>query len=446
MTRTASLALAILVILSALPLQGVRAQAAGTTLAIEPHCTSQDRTSCAVYSVQDATRITTLAMNTGDILDIDIVLRTDQPSAVRDVRAWLRYDAKVLEARSVELSGTITSPTPGEQSIDAAQGIVKIGGSLQGMSRQTAAIVRVTFRVIKAGSDTTINFDQYLPSGAGHTAVNGEGVSAPGDGNYQGSLPQPPCIDILVGCGTTERTSMLLVRPASLVVELGSGNETGAAGGVAGNQGAGSTVSSVVNTMSSVASSVMNQGSLTSNTAGANASGGRTESGTRFNEAPSGFMLLQVQGIQITTRDNSAYVGWTALQSSEVKGYNIYYGAVTGRYLQRRSIPPTYTTTIIRDLEPGMTYYFAVRAFNERNEETMFSREVSVTIGQPETATSPLLVSGLSETRVENVISGHGNTTITGETGIGTGVSIVLLLSAVIGTTFAARRQFSFPS
>ncbi|MEQ1849013.1 MAG: cohesin domain-containing protein [Candidatus Peribacteraceae bacterium] len=443
MKREAATTLALLMILTAGHVDTVSAQTAGTSLSLQPHCTESERTTCPVYSVLDATSVTTATLNTGDILDIDVILKTDQPAAVRDIRSWLKYDPKVLEARSVELTSIVTSPTPGEQSIDASQGIVKIGGSVQSLAKNTASVARVTFRVIKAGSDTTITFDQYLPSGAGRTAVNGEGVSAPGNDNYQGKLTQPPCIDVLIGCGTTERTPMLLVRPASLVVELGSAAVSSSASTASTNSNNGSTVSSAMAIASSIASSLLNSG--TQNSGGAS-SAGTTAGGPRFNTAPSGFMLLQVQGVQITTRDNSAYLGWLGLESSELKGYNIYYGAVSGRYLQRRSVPPSYATTIIRDLEPGQTYFFAVRAFNERNEETMFSKEVSVTIGKPETATSPLLASGLTDPQAENIMSTKGGTTITGETGIGSGISVLLILSAVIGTVVAARRQFVFPS
>lgn len=445
--KRSSIALLGLVTLSALaaPLP-VSAQGAETMLSLEPHCTQEDRSSCAAFGVVDASRVTTLTMNVGDILDIDVVLRTNQPAAVRDIRSWLKYDKAVLEARSIELGSVITSPIPGEQSIDSTQSIVKIGGGVQGLSQNVVTVARVTFRVIKAGTDTTVEFDQFLPSGAGHTAVNGEGVSQPGVDNYNGSLPAPPCIDVLIGCGTTARTPMLLARPASLVVELGdsvqSSSSSQATGTTSGGNGAGVLTTLTQSSSSSVSGQTGNAAGTTS-TAGSTSSA--AGSSTRFDVAPSGFTLLQVQGVQVTTRDASAYLGWQELKSTEVKGYNIYYGAVSGRYLQRRSIPPSYTSTIIRDLEPGQQYYFAVRAYNERNEETMFSREVSVIIGQPETASSPLLASGLNDNNVENVMYSKGGTTITGETGVGTSVMFLLIVSAVIGTIFAFRRQLTFP-
>lgn len=115
------------------------------------------------------------------------------------------------------------------------------------------------------------------------------------------------------------------------------------------------------------------------------------------------------------------------------------FAGMSGRYIQRRSAPPTAVSMVIRDLEPEMTYYVAIRAFNQRNEESMFSREVAVTVGNPETATVPFMGGGVAPG--ENVISGGGGTTLTGETGVGTTVAITIFFSALLGTVYAFRRQ-----
>lgn len=426
--RTSALSVLGILLLEVMPLGTVHGQAYGTTLTMEPHCIEEDRMSCAAFAVLDADRLTTTLQKSGDLVDIDIVLRTDRNTDVREIRSWLMYDPSVLEARSVELTDVITSPTPGESTIDSTAGLVKIGGSTTGVGATPVSIARVTFRVLKAGTDTTIAFHQYLPGGAGSTAVNAPGESAPGANTNSGPLASPPCVDPLIGCGETSRTPLLLTKPASLVVELGDG---------------GATLSSSASSVRSTASSSVSSVPATTGTTGT--TGGDTGTGRdpRFETAPSAFTLLQVQGVAVTTRDNVAYLGWQELKSTELTGYNVYYGAVSGRYLQRRSIPPTYTSTVIRDLEPDTTYYFAIRGHNERNEETMFSREVSVTIGKPETSTAPLSGSGLPTAPGENVVTGNGGSVITGETGFGSSFLALFILCGVVGTAFAFRRQLS---
>ena len=147
--------------------------------------------------------------------------------------------------------------------------------------------------------------------------------------------------------------------------------------------------------------------------------------------------------LRITSRDSSIFLGWQPLKSSELAGYNVYFSTVSGKYIQRRSIAATASSLVLRDLEPGTTYYVAVRAFNTQNVESVFSQEVSVTVGKPETASAPLTGKLVETLPVQgNPVEKRGGTQINGTTGVSENMLWLLMLSAIIGTAFAARRQY----
>jgi len=433
LTRSASLVLVALLLLPYSLSLKANAQTVGTSLTLEPHCTEADRSTCKSFTVMNADKLQTELMKAGDIVDIDIVLRSNEGANIRDVHAWLAYDKSVLEGRSIELGTAISSPTPGESTFDVSKGLAKIGGGVSSIGSAPVSVARVTFRVLKTGVNTELSFHEYLPSGAGHTAVNGKGVSKPGENTYQSSIPAAPCIDVLIGCGETAQTPLLTVRPATLVITLNDGSASSQS---LSSSRAGTSASSKSTGVAS--NTTGGQGTMSSSVSS------RMEGGSRFDVIPSAFTLLQMQGLQVTTRDTTAYLGWQELKSTELRGINVYYGTVSGRYIQRRSVPPTAISMVLRDLEAGTVYYFAIRGFNERNEETMFSQEVSVVIGQPETATSPLLISGVSSGIPSNSVTNNGGSIITGETGVGSIFTALFIASALIGTAFAFRRQLHF--
>lgn len=108
------------------------------------------------------------------------------------------------------------------------------------------------------------------------------------------------------------------------------------------------------------------------------------------------FNLLQVLGLRVTTDGSSVFLVWDHLPSSELAGYNVYYGTVSGQYIQRRSVDKAANSLTIRALPVGTTYYFAVRAVNAAGEETVFSQEVGVSVGNPRTSTAPFNASTLT--------------------------------------------------
>ena len=404
-------------------------------LVLEPHCAETDRKACAQFETEDESHLRTPLLNAGDILDIDIVLTNGTAADIQSVKAWLKYDSKILEGRSVQLSDAVKAPAPGEQNIYKATELIKIGGDLNPITGDHLALARITFRVIASGKDTVISFHNFQADGNGQTAVNGK-YQTLGSENKNG-LSLPPCADTsVVGCRAAT-TPFLYTEPSKLNMILSEKQE------------AGSSPNSVLaaENKSSASGSVNLSSSAYSSAPSALQSSSSGQPTVRFSPGTgagsSTFSLLQVQNLRVTTRDNQIFLGFDALTSSELSGYNVYYGTVSGQYIQRRTIPPNATSLVLRDLEPGTVYFLAVRAFNAFSGESAFSQEVSVTVGRPETSTSPLTGTKAMPSPAENPITTRGGAKVTGDTGIGDNVMFFALISACIGTAFAFARQLT---
>ena len=75
-------------------------------------------------------------------------------------------------------------------------------------------------------------------------------------------------------------------------------------------------------------------------------------------------------------------LAWDANTESDLKGYVLYYGPASGNYTSDIDVGNNtqYTTP---DLQDGVTYYFAVKAYNEAGSESGYSNEVSHTVTSP---------------------------------------------------------------
>lgn len=146
----------------------------------------------------------------------------------------------------------------------------------------------------------------------------------------------------------------------------------------------------------------------------------------------SAFALLQVRNVRITTEGTSLYVAWDPLTSSQLKAYNLYYGTTSGRYIQRKTVSGDSTSMAIRGLPEKTTYFVAIRALSLMDEESAFSQEVAVEVGNPKTSTSPL---------TGDLLSTRTPVTVSGETGMSSMIMLILAISAVTGTALASRRQ-----
>ena len=75
----------------------------------------------------------------------------------------------------------------------------------------------------------------------------------------------------------------------------------------------------------------------------------------------------------------SVRLNWVASSSPDAAGYNIYYGSQSGVYTAALSVVGT-TTITVDDLQDGLTYYFAVSAYNNSGSESDLSNEASYSI------------------------------------------------------------------
>lgn len=63
---------------------------------------------------------------------------------------------------------------------------------------------------------------------------------------------------------------------------------------------------------------------------------------------------------------------------TDLVGYKIYYGPKSGNYTNTLDVGKV-TTSVVNNLTNGITYYFAVTAYNSARVESSFSNEVSKT-------------------------------------------------------------------
>ena len=152
------------------------------------------------------------------------------------------------------------------------------------------------------------------------------------------------------------------------------------------------------------------------------------------------FSLLQVRNFRVTSEGATAYLKWDDLQSSMLKAYNVYYSTTSGQYIQRKTVPGSSSSITIRNLPEGTKYFFAIRAVNINNEESAFSQEVAITIGNPASSTAPLIADIITDAPGHPLADGKIGE-VPGETGASTIFVVMLLISAVVGTFLAFRRQ-----
>ena len=353
---------------------------------------------CYTYEVRDPSSLQTSVLHAGDTLDMDIMVNNPDNRPISRFRAWIAYDPTILEGIDMAVNPSFPVPTPGELGFVPTEGAAKLSGtSTIPISSPRFALARVRFRILA---------DNY--EGTPLTYIEATGTADAKTGMFEGTTPN-------------EQNALVPV-PGSLFVRL-----------------ANTTISSAISSQGSLSSAAQQNSSSVSVISSAAAQ--TVSSVTSITSQSSSavpqkiFSMLQVLGLRVTTDGSSVFLAWDALPSAELAGYNVYYGTVSGRYIQRRGVDKSANSLTIRSLPIGTTYYFAVRGVNDQNEETVFSQEVAVSVGNPRTSTSPLNASTLP-TKTPGT-----NGQITGDTGVSSTYLIAVLTCAVIGTLIAARRQ-----
>lgn len=380
------------------------ANTAGAFFELRPHCESADfytafnkppregitpvaESTCPSYDVKDPLTLQTAELREGDSLDMDLIIRNPGSVPLERFRAWIAYDPTVMEGELIEISKAFPTPTPGENDFSVSDGMIKLSGTADvPQSASMLIVARIRLHMLPTTqSGIPMTFYDATGTPDSRTAIMGTG-------------------------GTNVATT----APGSVMVRISPSAPAPAASSVP------------MSAMSaSSASSALTQASVSS-------------TGT---QPPSSgiFDMLQVQQLKVTTEGSSVFLAWNKLPSAELVGYNLYYGTISGQYLQKRSVDKNSTNITIRALPEGVTYYFAVRGVDANNRETDFSQEVGISVGNPATSTAPLSASTIN--RAPNTPRTGG--TVSGETGMTSTLILFVLLSAAIGTGLAFRRQLS---
>ena len=99
------------------------------------------------------------------------------------------------------------------------------------------------------------------------------------------------------------------------------------------------------------------------------------------------FFKISILIVFITLCTQFAYasgvkLSWVENSASDVAGYKAYYGTASRSY-QSNVDAGTFTSVEIDGLTPGVTYYFAVTAYDNSGNQSAYSQEVQATIPNP---------------------------------------------------------------
>lgn len=84
----------------------------------------------------------------------------------------------------------------------------------------------------------------------------------------------------------------------------------------------------------------------------------------------------------VVFRQYSAVLEWNPSPSPAVAGYHLYYGTASGNYTANIEVGNVTTMTVF-GLSSGVTYYFAMTAYDTNGAESGFSNEASFMPGIP---------------------------------------------------------------
>lgn len=378
-------------LLSLLPSPAV-SQENGPTLRLRPHCSGQ----CTLFSTHDPLTQETPIQSTGETLDMDLIIQNPLHQEINRVRAWIAYDPTILEGTTLSLAKSFPLPSPSEADFSQEEGYVKLSVSTDagGRTEDTIVVARIQMRVISTPSSSTIlSFYDAGTLPSNHTNI------FRGSGLLEQSVLNPSSLgQLLVRLQTTRhlQADILGEDPANTPLPA-------------------PTLPSKSATPTTSSPTFAPQTDQPSEV----------------------FTLLQVQNLRTTTEGSSVFLAWDPLPSSQLIGYNLYYGTISGEYLQRRSMDSASTSMTLRSLPQNNQYFFALRGVSDEQTETAFSQEVTITVGNPGSSSAPLHGSILER---EHTIKRPARA-LAGRTGTPSLFLIVVLGSACVGTALACRRQ-----
>ncbi|HYG33960.1 MAG TPA: fibronectin type III domain-containing protein [Clostridia bacterium] len=116
-----------------------------------------------------------------------------------------------------------------------------------------------------------------------------------------------------------------------------------------------------------------------------------------------------------TSSPTEVTLAWNASSSSSVTGYRVYYGGASQVYTNMIDVGSALTATI-SNLTPGITYFFAVTAYDATGVESTFSNEISYTV--------PAVP--IAQARIQMEVTGSKQVTLTGTAPAGTTYTVLV--------------------
>ena len=430
------------------------------------------------FPAKDPGTSETPALKPGEPFTLNLDLPNPGGQPITKASVWLTYDPKVLECKSVTMGSVLSLISPGMQDCYPEEGFVKMEASAESGSEPTDKLLRLASVVLTPldGSNATsspLNFYGIGKETNIYTLENGKEVSIL-DVDALGSLLVNMAKDAISNDSEDDSDNDGNSSDSNNVNDSGDDNGNGNSGGNSDDNGSESASSESSNGTSSNSSDSSNADDDNANENGPKENGA---SCAKDRECVSGiceqnictegtetmpkvtnseWLSITPTRLRVTSEGTAAMLAWDPLAVAGVKGYNLYYGETSSKYLHRRTVAAKDNTHVLRGLPLGRTVYFALRALNASGDETGFSQEVSVTIGNPNSSSAPLVlnvgVTGADPAPSNPIATSPlqagltqqvGATTVPGETGLTSTMLWLTLIGAVAGTLFALRRQFS---
>ena len=98
-------------------------------------------------------------------------------------------------------------------------------------------------------------------------------------------------------------------------------------------------------------------------------------------------------------------LAWNPSVTPGVAGYRLYYGTASHNYT-RSLIAGNATTLSVSRFQPGITYYFAVTAYNASGDESDFSNEAAYTFPIAPSAAGRLISANYSGNQIRFTVGG----------------------------------------
>ena len=277
----------------------------------------------------------------GNELSIDVMINNPDRKNVISARTWFTYNPAHLEAVEIDTKDSLfTLVAPGEDVIEESEGLIKIGRSniAGGVGTAEAKVATVRFKVITPKAITTsIEFYDYQVSELGHTSLN----------VIENDFP----------------VNILVKAPKTLKINLNGGG-TESTGSGTSMTGLGSNPSGLP-----VATPI-------------DIGGGQTPLGIAAN-------LIRPDGLQIDTDGTNVILKWKTGQQNAIRGYHVYYGRTSGNYTRHKDAGMV-NRIRIENLPIGEVYYFALTAYDANGNESDYSNEVGIIVGQRLSSTAPM--------------------------------------------------------